>query len=70
MKIMEWDIETGKKIKAVDGHNGDVAALSLKNEEEGVSNVFVTGSVDRTVRMTETRVFDRAAFCVAVFLPF
>ena len=33
MKIMQWDIETGKKLKSLDGHNGDVAALSLKPDE-------------------------------------
>ena len=44
MKIMQWDIESGQKIKSLDGHNGDVAALSLKGQD---NNVFVTGSVSR-----------------------
>ena len=34
------------------GHNGDVAALSLK---PGDSNIFVTGSVDRTARIWDLR---------------
>ena len=34
MKIMEWDITTGKKLVSLDGHNGDVAALSLKVSEQ------------------------------------
>jgi len=53
MKIMEWDIDTGKKIKSLDGHNGDVAALSLKPDSEG--QVFITGSVDRTIRLWDLR---------------
>ena len=34
------------------GHNGDVAALSLKPSD---SNIFVTGSVDRTARLWDLR---------------
>ena len=52
MKIMQWNIETGNKIKSLDGHNGDVAALSLKPQD---NNIFVTGSVDRTIRLWDLR---------------
>ena len=52
MAIMEWDVETGKKLKSMSGHNGDVAALSLKPQD---NNVFVTGSVDRTIRVWDLR---------------
>ncbi len=57
MKIMEWDIESGKKLKSLDGHNGDVAALSLRQEPDGSApvGVFVTGSVDRTIRLWDLR---------------
>ena len=27
MKIMEWDLASGKKLISLEGHNGDVAAL-------------------------------------------
>ncbi len=36
----------------MEGHNGDVAALSLKPRD---SNIFVTGSVDRTARLWDLR---------------
>ena len=49
---MQWDIESGKKLKNMEGHNGDVAALSLNPDD---SNVFVTGSVDRTCRLWDLR---------------
>lgn len=52
MKVLHWDVETGAKLKDLDGHNGDVAALSLKPQD---TNVFVTGSVDRTCRMWDLR---------------
>ena len=52
MKVLHWDVETGAKKKSLDGHNGDVAALSLKPED---TNVFVTGSVDRTCRLWDLR---------------
>ena len=34
------------------GHNGDVAAMSLHPSQEGV---FVTGSVDKTARLWDLR---------------
>lgn len=52
MAIMEWDVQSGKKILQLSGHNGDVAALSLKPQDE---NVFVTASVDRTIRLWDLR---------------
>ena len=36
----------------VQGHNGDVAAMSLHPSQEGV---FVTGSVDKTARLWDLR---------------
>ncbi len=35
MKIMEWDIDSGKKLVDMEGHNGDVAALALKPGDQG-----------------------------------
>jgi len=52
MKVMQFEIETGKKLLDMQGHNGDVAALSLKPSD---SNIFVTGSVDRTARLWDLR---------------
>ena len=37
---------------AMQGHNGDVAAMSLHPSQEGV---FVTGSVDKTARLWDLR---------------
>ncbi len=45
MKVLYMDVPTGKRLKSYDGHNGDVAGLSLKPNDE---NIFVT----RYVRMT------------------
>ena len=39
MKIWYMDVPTGHKLKSYDGHNGDVAGLSLKPDDE---NIFVT----------------------------
>eukprot|EP00096_Caligus_rogercresseyi_P012108 TRINITY_DN4986_c0_g1_i1.p1 TRINITY_DN4986_c0_g1~~TRINITY_DN4986_c0_g1_i1.p1 ORF type:complete len:346 (-),score=109.02 TRINITY_DN4986_c0_g1_i1:231-1268(-) len=52
MKIMEWDLTTGKKKQDIDGHNGDIAGLSLKPQD---NEVFVTSSVDRTCRIWDLR---------------
>ena len=52
MKVMQYETETGKKLLDLQGHNGDVAALSLKPQEQ---DVFVTGSVDRTARLWDLR---------------
>ena len=52
MKIMQWNLETKQKIKSLDGHNGDIAALSLKPAD---NQVFLTGSVDRTIRLWDLR---------------
>ena len=62
MKIMEWDIESGKKLVSLDGHNGDIGGLSLKPDGDGV---FITGSVDRTVRLWDLREADGG--CQQVF---
>lgn len=43
---------SGKKLKSYEGHNGDVAGMSLKPTE---SDVFVTSSVDRTIRLWDLR---------------
>jgi hypothetical protein len=37
---MHIEVETGKKLLDMQGHNGDVAALSLRPND---SNTFVTG---------------------------
>ena len=52
MKVLQWDIATKKKIKSFDGHNGDIAALNLKPQD---NQVFLTGSVDRTIRLWDLR---------------
>jgi guanine nucleotide-binding protein subunit beta len=52
MKVLQWDIATNKKIKSFDGHNGDIAALNLKPQD---NQVFLTGSVDRTIRLWDLR---------------
>jgi guanine nucleotide-binding protein subunit beta len=52
MMIMQWDLTTKTKIKSLDGHNGDIAALSLKPQD---NQVFLTGSVDRTMRLWDLR---------------
>lgn len=37
MKVWYMDVQTGKKLKSYDGHNGDVAGLSLKpNDQVGL----------------------------------
>lgn len=53
MKIMQWKVESGDKVLDLQGHNGDVAGLSLM---PGSMNQFVTGSVDKTCRMWDLRV--------------
>ena len=44
MKVMHFKVETGQKVFDIQGHNGDVAALSLNPKDP---NMFMTGSVDR-----------------------
>ena len=80
MKIMHWDVPNKTKIKSLDGHNGDIAALSLKVKDRienlrqdsivifnnvaiflklklqpDDNQVFLTGSVDRTIRLWDLR---------------
>ena len=45
MKIMQFKVQTGQKVLDLQGHNGDVCALSLNPKNQ---NVIVTGSVGRT----------------------
>ena len=52
MKIMQFNVDTGQKMLDLQGHNGDVAALSLNPKDQ---NLFVTGSVDRTARLWDLR---------------
>ena len=53
MKVMQIQVETGRKLVDMAGHNGDVAALSLKPSDK---NIFVTGSVVRTARLWDLRI--------------
>lgn len=48
----KWDLETGRKLCDVIAHNGDVVSISLGPEG---SNMFVTGSVDKTCRLWDVR---------------
>merc|ERR550539_2250146 len=50
---MQFKVETGQKVWDIQGHNGDVAALSLNPKDP---NMFMTGSVDRTTRLWDLRV--------------
>ncbi|XP_045469943.1 guanine nucleotide-binding protein subunit beta-2 [Harmonia axyridis] len=52
MKLCKWDLETGRKLSDVIAHNGDVVSISLGPEG---SNMFVTGSVDKTCRLWDVR---------------
>ena len=52
MKVMQFKTQTGQKVLDLQGHNGDVAALSLNPTD---SDTFITGSVDRTARMWDLR---------------
>ena len=52
MKVMQFKTLTGQKVLDLQGHNGDVAALSLNPKDV---NTFITGSVDRTARMWDLR---------------
>ena len=52
MKGMQFKTQTGQKVLDLQGHNGDVAALSLNPTD---SDTFITGSVDRTARMWDLR---------------
>ena len=45
MKIMHLKIQTGQKVLDLQGHNGDVAALSLNPKDE---NTFITGHSDKS----------------------
>jgi len=53
MKVMQYKIESGQKVLDLQGHNGDVASLSLN---PSAKEVFVTGSVDKTARLWDLRV--------------
>ena len=52
MKVMQFKTLTGQKVLDLQGHNGDVAALSLNPKDV---NTFITGSVDRTAQMWDLR---------------
>ncbi|XP_042209104.1 guanine nucleotide-binding protein subunit beta-2-like [Homarus americanus] len=51
MKVIHWDVQTGKKVVEFFGHSGDVATMSLAPD----MNCFVTGSVDRTIKVWDLR---------------
>ena len=42
---MHLKIQTGQKVLDLQGHNGDVAALSLNPKDE---NTFITGHSDKS----------------------
>lgn len=48
MKLVIWDLEVGKKTSEVTAHGGDVVSISLSPD----GNQFVTGSVDRTCKVS------------------
>lgn len=50
MKLVIWDLEVGKKTSEImAAHGGDVVSISLS---PGDGNQFVTGSVDRTCKVS------------------
>lgn len=51
----KWDLESGRKLSDVQAHNGDVVTISLSPD----GNQFVTGSVDRSCRLWDTRDFNK-----------
>ncbi|XP_070001682.1 guanine nucleotide-binding protein subunit beta-2 [Penaeus vannamei] len=51
MKVIHWDVKTGKKVHEYFGHSGDVATMSLSSDH----SVFATGSVDRTIKVWDLR---------------
>ncbi|XP_071545289.1 guanine nucleotide-binding protein subunit beta-2 [Panulirus ornatus] len=51
MKVLHWDVQAGKKVTEFFGHSGDVATMSLAPD----SSCFVTGSVDRTIKLWDLR---------------
>ena len=48
MKLVIWDLEVGKKTSEVVAHGGDVVSISMAPD----GNQFVTGSVDRTCKVS------------------
>lgn len=47
-----WDLEAGKRKNEIEAaHCGDVVSLSLSSDQ----NMFVTGSVDKTCKLWDTR---------------
>lgn len=46
-----WDLEKNAKIMDFEGHNGDVVSMSLAPD----SNTYVTGSVDQSCKLWDTR---------------
>ncbi|KAK8748020.1 hypothetical protein OTU49_016276 [Cherax quadricarinatus] len=51
MKVIHWDLKTGKKVNEFFGHSGDVATMSLAPDQ----SCFATGSVDRTIKVWDLR---------------
>ena len=46
-----WDLENGKKTMEFNGHAGDIASISMSPD----MNQYLTGSVDRTVKLWDVR---------------
>jgi len=49
--VIHWDTTNGKKVNQYFGHSGDVATMSLAEDQ----NTLLTGSVDRTIKLWDLR---------------
>jgi WD40 repeat protein len=63
LRSQVWDVGTGKLIRAIIGHKGDIQQLLFVNAE----NLLLSASADATVRLWEfvryTSVLPRTASC-------
>jgi dynein assembly factor with WDR repeat domains 1 len=46
-----WDVETGKEIATLKGHEGEIVSLNFNAEGDKI----ITGSFDKTARVWDTR---------------
>jgi WD40 repeat protein len=49
-----WDMQTGRKIAALDGHTDTIRAVAFSPDSDGLR--IVTGSYDKTVRVWDTQI--------------